>query len=228
MIFIVNRVTQFCYFLFNCFRYSSSGQFCDHPRHLTIQKTHHHRRIVIKLHPFFSTFRQHFTHTILPAIGHSGTKNKTANRISMMSETDLLSTKVAADDTSITIIEAPLFSPTKSTPDHQREDMSLLSRLSVFQEYQFLRDQINTFSSNTPEGQCVAITLPNYPFFTETRLISVSVHQTGSVSIVGAARGNKGVTILEKLENLSFALSHTSFSSDGTKAAGVAITYLSE
>lgn len=88
------------------------------------------------------------------------------------------------------------------------DELSLVSHLGVFQEFQFIRNEIETFEKTLPQGHCVAITLADYPFYAETRLISITVDHSGLVSISGAAKGNRGIKIVEKLDRLSFALSH--------------------
>ncbi len=99
-----------------------------------------------------------------------------------------------------TIPAHPELSPT--APDANADNGS-----SAYQSYLEIRAQIETFEKLAEANQAIAITLPGYPFFTETRLKAIYIHQSGTVSIAGEAKGGKAVSIREPISALSFALS---------------------
>ncbi len=79
--------------------------------------------------------------------------------------------------------------------------------LSAYSVYLEIRQQVEAFERLANDDQAVAITLPAYPFFTETRLQSIFVHQSGTVAIIGHAKADKAVSVREHVSSLSYALS---------------------
>ena len=87
------------------------------------------------------------------------------------------------------------------------EVSSSWSTPNAYNSYQEIRQQVEHFEHLADEDQVVAITLPDYPFFTETRLQSLIVHQSGTVLIHGEAKGGKSVSVRDNIQSLSYALS---------------------
>lgn len=79
--------------------------------------------------------------------------------------------------------------------------------ITPYSAYLEIQTQIARFENLAEDDQSVAITLPDYPFFTETKLQSISVHQSGTISIFGEAKGGKIVSIRDQVDSLSYALS---------------------
>ncbi|HGG59034.1 MAG TPA: hypothetical protein ENK26_03845 [Gammaproteobacteria bacterium] len=90
------------------------------------------------------------------------------------------------------------------TSSMPQPDNEIPSAYSVYLE---IRQQVEAFERLANDDQAVAITLPAYPFFTETRLQSIFVHQSGTVSIIGQAKAGKAVSVREQVNSLSYALS---------------------
>ncbi len=79
--------------------------------------------------------------------------------------------------------------------------------ITPYNAYLEIQTQVSQFEKFAEDDQTVAITLPDYPFFTETKLQSIFIHQSGTISISGEAKGGKMVSVRDQVDSLSYALS---------------------
>jgi len=79
--------------------------------------------------------------------------------------------------------------------------------ITPYNAYLEIQTQVSQFERFAEDDQAIAITLPDYPFFTETKLQSIFIHQSGTISIAGEAKGGKMVSVRDQVDSLSYALS---------------------
>lgn len=81
--------------------------------------------------------------------------------------------------------------------------------IATYQRYQEIRVHVRGFEDSLSTNQVVAITPKNFPFFTEMQLLAVTCYASGAIVIDGLANGNKKVSVLEQVSELSYALSES-------------------
>lgn len=89
--------------------------------------------------------------------------------------------------------------------------------IATYQRYQEIRVHVRSFEDSLSSNQGVAITPKNFPLFTEMQLVAITSYASGVIVIDGLANGNKKVSVLEQISELSYALSESSRSRSGTK-----------
>jgi hypothetical protein len=96
--------------------------------------------------------------------------------------------------------------PTEVSTSAQSET-DIVAGITPYNAYLEIQTQVSQFERFAEDDQAVAITLPDYPFFTETKLQSIFIHQSGTISISGEAKGGKMVSVRDQVDSLSYALS---------------------